>query len=276
MNPIILTRNLFDTATLSSVGFETTMPIAYMKMQDRSLQAQSTGLDFGSPSIGPSLKGSYLTEQSIDMFALRYHNLTAAATWRLILYDTSNFINVIYDSGFVSAFPYTDIPADLTPNYFRLMKNSAMYFPIKTTVKSWQIQIKDSANPDGVIKISRGFCGAKWEWSRGIKRGTFPIRFGSLGKSGRAYDGSKRSTAGANFIAYDLDHALFNNEADLRALLDAFAYLDITKDFWFSLFPGRGTWLEMYFQNAVKLPDDKSADLYFINAARSRLTLESN
>lgn len=276
MNPILLRRNIVDTATLSSTGFSTTLPVSYLKLQDRSALAQSTGLDFGSPSIGPSIKGSYATAQTIDMFALRYHNLTAAATWRLILYSDAAFTTVIYDSGNVNAFAYSNIPADITPEYFKLMKNSAMYFAKQTTMKSWILTINDSANPDGVIKISRAFAGEKWEFARGVRRGMFPLRFLSTAKSRRAHDGSRRSSAGAQYLGLDLNHETFDEGADMRALLDAFSYLDETRDFWFSLFPNRGTWMEMWYQNAWKLVGDRVADLYFITASRARLQMESN
>lgn len=276
MNPVLLKRNIFDTATLSSVGFVTTLPVGYMKYQDRSMCAQSTGLSFGSPSIGPTISGSWASAQTINMFALRYHNLTAAATWRLILYSDAAFTTVVYDSGNVPAFAYTNIPSDLTPAYFRLMKNSAMYFTRRTDVKSFVCTINDSGNPDNALKFSRGFAGEYWQWAKHVARGTTPLKFGSLSKSGRARDASLRSAAGAQFLELDIDHKLFSVEADMRELFDAFSYLDSTRDFWFSLFPLNGTWLEMYHQNAWKLPDERVGGIYFVSAGQSRILLQSN
>lgn len=281
MNPIWLPRNLVDSTDCTvtdSPSCLSTLPVTNLQLQARKKTARSTGLDGGSPSIGQTFKYSWGAAKSANMSASRYHNLTAGAVRRFIAYSDNAWSVSLYDTGYMNAFAYTGLSADVVVSDadFRIFKNSAIYFPTITGMQSAIEIISDPTNPDGYIETSRSFIGQAMEFGYHVPYGAFPMTICDMSVQARAEDGSLVTDKREKYVRIDLDQKLFTSSADWAKLLATINIVGKDRDFWFSLFPGLGTFQEMYHQGAFKLGDDPAVDRYFLSLVRTKLTLLGN
>ena len=267
-----LTLNLALTATLSaSPAVLATFPQANMARQERTLVCRT--LD-GSIQ---QLKYSWSTNQSINMAALWYHNLTSASTWRVQIYSDSAFTTQIYDSGTVNAFGYTGISANAqqTSDEFRIFKSSAIYFALLTTAKSMVISVTDTGNASGYMEFSHAFVGKYAELSSQPAWGGATAQVVNTTINERSDDMSNISDKGGAFIKIEINHD-FLLAADREDLETAMAEVGRDKLIWVSIYPGDGTAIEMRHQHAVKIADSSPLDAYQFGTLKVRLMLDGN
>lgn len=173
----IITPNDGDAATLSaSPALVATLPQANLQDVSRAKVARttSTALQYYS--------GTWTTPRIISAAAIVRHNLTSAATWRLLLYSDAALTAVVYDSGNVVACPpkaLGDIEWGVDALGASLFSDwalafSSMFFS-PTTAQGFIIAVTDAANPAGYFEISRLFMGRylsadyNFDWGFGLQ-----------------------------------------------------------------------------------------------------------
>ncbi len=276
MNPIILPghRNLvnaeFSPTLTGTPTLVSGLPITNLQTGERFRVARSVDL------TAQVIDYTWPSNQTANMFADRFCNYTGTATRRVQVYSDTARTTQIADSGTVTVFPFTGFSANdvLTDADFKTLKNSAFYFPTVTTMRALRVTYTDGspANGDGYQEWSRHFIGKYFELSRNIMWGAEPMQIVDLGKQSRANDGSLISAKGPKARKWVLDLADLR-ESDWPEMLSLTRGMGLDKDGWFSLYPGRGDYLEAYNQAAVKIGDASDFSRHFPGTAKQRLTL---
>lgn len=274
MNPIILPghRNLADTAAslTASPSVVSTLPASFLQTPERRKCTRSVDL------TAQVFLYTWGSNQSASMFADRFCNYTETATRRVQVYSDVAATTQIADSGTVTVFPYTGFSANdvFTDEDFRLLKNSAYYFTPVTTMRALKVTYTDGspANADGYQEWSRHFIGKPIELTRDVGYGAEPMRFDDMTSLFRMADGSLNSSKSFQARKWVLDLADLR-ETDWPEILSLVRGAGKFKDSFFSLYPGKGNYLEAYNQAAVRLEDVGEFSRHFPGAAKQRLTL---
>ena len=262
-------RNIFDVATLTaSPALVTTLPETNLQKQERFKTARSTSL------ASQDWKASWSSAQRFNYVFMRMHNFTAAAQQRTRTYTDSAFTTGLVDNVAANCFGYTGFSVNdvLTEADFRLLKNSARYLSLITNLQSLNLTTTDAANPDGHMEISRLFGGEYFEMSYNIPYSDAQFLFEDFSTQSRVYDGSVISDKGAKGRKILLRNELCA-PADWNALLSGLRSVGKDKDFFISILPENGTYLEAYFQGLVKVADAGMFDRHFVGIARLPITL---
>lgn len=262
-------RNLADAATVTAnPALLTTLPEANLQRQERYRTSRTTSL------ASQEYKFAWTSAQTINMIAMRLHNLTAAAQLAAPTYSDSAFTTAIDTNAAANCFAYTGLDANdvLTEADFRLLKNSARYLTSRSTVQSLKATVTDAANPDGYFDISRFWIGKYHEFAYQAPMGGVPLTFDDFGTQERAHDGSLISDKGAKARRIDLSHD-FMPAADWAALLAGLRLVGKDKELWVSVFPENGTYLEPYYHGIFKVSDGGQFDLHKYGLAQTRITL---
>lgn len=265
-----LFRNLADEATLSaSPALVTTLPETNLQFQERFKTARSTSL------ASQELRLSWPSAQSIDTACVRMHNFTAAAQIAHPTYTDSAWATPKDTNAAANCFAYTGFDAldVLTDADFRLLKNSSRDLTLRTDIQSMKFTITDAANPDGYFDVSRLFVGKRFELAYNPPEGGVPMTFVDSSTQGRMDDGSLVSDKRAKYRRIELSQEWMSS-ADWAAMLAGIRRVGRDKDFWVSVFPGDGTYMEAYFQGAFKLVDGGAFDRHLYGLARTRIVLE--
>lgn len=263
-------RNLADEATVSaSPALLTTLPEANLQYQERYKTARTSSL------ASQELRLSWASAQTIDTACVRLHNLTAAAQIAHPTYSDSAFTTAIDTNAAANCFGYTGFDAldVLTDADFRLLKNSSRDLTSRSTVQSMKFTITDAANPDGYFDVSRLFVGVRKEMAYNPPYGGVPLTFMDASTQGRMDDGSLVSDKRHKARRIELTQE-WCSTADWNWLLAGLRRVGRDKDFWMSVFPGDGTYLEAYYQGTFKVVDNGGFDRHLPNLARQRLVLE--
>jgi len=103
------------------------------------------------------IKFNLLSAKAVTAFAIRYHNLTAAAT-------------VVLEGHSSDAWGAPEVSEAVT------VTDDIIILYLSGTKQWWRVTIDDAANPDGIIKIGRPFLGPYFEPGRNyITPRTSPI-----------------------------------------------------------------------------------------------------
>lgn len=268
-NARILATNIADFAGISaSPALVTTLPETNLQTQQRKRTARSTS------TASQDIKLSWSGAQRVNMVALRYHNLTAAAQMRVRTYTDSAWTTGLVDNAAANCFGYTGFSNYdvLTDADFRLLKNSARYITLATNVQSMIITVTDAANPDGYFDISRLFVGEYFEFTYQFQYGAIPLATQDFSIQARADSGTLITEKREKARKFDLNQGLLT-AADWPEILSIYRRCGLDKDLWLSIFPGDGTYLEAWYQSAVKFESMPAMDRHFPGMAQSKLTL---
>ncbi len=271
-NARILATNIADSAGISaSPALVTTLPETNLQTLPRKRTARSTS------TASQDIKLSWSSAQRVNMVALRYHNLTAAAQMRVRTYTDAAWTTGLVDNAAANCFGYSGFSNYdvLTDADFRLLKNSARYFTLATNVQSMIITITDAANPDGYFDISRLFVGEYFEFAYQLMFGGAPISTQDFSIQARADSGTLITEKREKARKFDLSQSLLNPQ-DWPEILSIARRCGLDKDLWLSIFPGDGTYLEAWYQAAVKFEAMPAFDRHFPGLAQMKLTLAEN
>lgn len=262
-------KNLIDGATLSaSPALVTTLPETNLQYQERGKTARSTS------TASQDIKASWSSAQTIDMAWVRYHNLTASAQIAYPTYSDAAWTTSVDANAAANCFGYTGFDAGdvLTDADFRLLKNSARYLTSRSTIQSMKFTVTDASNPDGYFDISRIGCGKSTVLSYNPPYGGVPLLFEDFSTQGRMDDGSLVSDKRFKARRIELSHE-WMPAADWAAMLRGLREVGKDKDFFVSIYPADGTYLEAYHQGTFKVADGGAFDRHLYGLARTKITL---
>jgi hypothetical protein len=155
-----------DSATLSGGGWESALPVT--NMQDAMLARAARSLD--ESDVNTQWVTDFGTPRHVGVVALCRHNLSADAQWRVEGSTVSDFASVVYDSGWLDAWPAQwevgVLPVGHPNAATRRLTNADIaaldpprdvVLPLTTDVQAryWRIRIDDESNPAGYVQIGR-------------------------------------------------------------------------------------------------------------------------
>jgi hypothetical protein len=186
-----------------------------------------------------SITGVWASNRTVSHFSLHRH-LCHEGNVRLQLYSDAAASVQVYDSGTVSATPYTvsglytwsqgssDPLKELAPYWLWFAETSARSF-----------KVTFSGTTGDFYQVSRAWIGRYWEPARSP---TFGMTLGHKDNTDavRTQGGSLRTNAGEIWRYLSMD---FNgiNEVELETWNDIRVYAGTSKDVMVSVFPGNGT-----------------------------------
>lgn len=161
--------NRIDASTLSGGSWLTSLPLNNLKNKRLSKLARSSNCLTSSTKFIIALPSA----KSIDVVALVAHNLSADANIRISANGTSSFAPPAFDSGWIPMWPDGFLPSEqleweddnfwlgtLSEEAVAGYRTPFSYFLASTqSYQYWQVEIDDTANPDGYISIGRVFLG---------------------------------------------------------------------------------------------------------------------
>lgn len=196
-NILIGHKNAVDTATLSAGSWGGTLD--NLKVRNPKQQAVTTDVTAASTKVRFALASPI----HLALVGLWNVNATVDVTHRTTLWTDNTFTTSFYDSGVVEQYPAGTVPYSAipygAPNWWTgkpLAADLALFQrSIYHELSTWQyaqyiqLEIFDTANPDGVFKAGRGFVG---EGIRPEKNASFPVSIGinSLTDESKARDGT--------------------------------------------------------------------------------------
>ena len=262
-------RNLADSATITaSPALVAGLPEGNLKYQERNKTARSTSL------AAQTYQFSWTADQNVDAIAVKGANFTAAATLAAPTYSDSAFTTAIDANGAANCFAYTGFDANdiLADADFRILKNSLRLLTNRTNVRSMKATIADAANPDGYIEASRFYIGKSLELAYSVPFGGAILTVDDLSVQSVMDDGSIITDKRAKRRKLELS-AQYVDKTEWAALLAAFRYCGLDKDFFVSVSPGDGTAVEAYYQGGFKFAAPSAFDRHFPGGAQAKLTL---
>lgn len=270
--PRLLIRNIASRFTLSAnPSLLSGAPESNLLLPDRLKTARSSSL------AAQEYKGTCADAQTMNMLMLGMTNVTQNETVVLQLYSDTAWTTQVYTSGSVTAFPYTGFSAAHTQAdaEFLIFRSIVFYFTRRTDVKSWKVTRTDGspANADGYFDASQLHCGEYWQFANYPALSGPQVSVPSATTSRRMDDGTLRSNKGDNWLAIELAQDKMDS-ADWKELQQAAIYLGTDREFFFSLFPGDGTFEEAHHQGIVKFVADTGWDRYNPLHKRTRLVMQ--
>lgn len=164
--------NRTDQSTLSGGAWASTLPLQNLQSREIGEVAQTTDTALASTQFTIDLGRSMKTQ----IIALRNHNLSITAEYRVTGSLTSDFAVMSHDSGWADVWPviypwgaleweddnwwtgkYT---AEEREGYTTELDH---LLPAAKLGRYWRIEIRDVGNPAGFIQIGRLFIGPAWQ-----------------------------------------------------------------------------------------------------------------
>ncbi len=170
--------NLIDAATLSGGSWETTLPLTNLQNRIIAKVAQTTNLNLASTQFLISLSSPVFAR----VFALVGHNLSMTAKYRLRAFTDALLVNVVWDSGWVDVWPVVYPLGSFawgdpriwtgkyTPNEisgYNLCLTA--FLPAALMAQYYLVEIDDSANTAGAVRIGRPFLAPGWVPGIGLR-----------------------------------------------------------------------------------------------------------
>jgi hypothetical protein len=253
-NMRIIPVNMADRATLTATS--EALAVTNLQKPDRTAVWRATGT---SASITATLS----TDATIDSVALMTSNLSAAATWRIRVYDSGN--SVIYDSGTILACPPD--PFGTFDWGFAPLGVNAFTFGLSAYSINWQasrvlgrkvvIDISDPTNTSGYVEASRLVFGERWEPATNPDWGA-TLTWVEGGTQTRCEDGTLRSEAGAKWrkLSFSLG---WMSPSDRSKFSEIVRQCGSKKDFVVSVFPSDSDAVkEAHYTMLAKFPPETS------------------
>lgn len=275
-NVRLIFPNAADEAALTCSPAEVAaLPVANLQEQSRGHVWRSTGI------AAQRILGDFSGYQSISAVALVRHNLTASATYRLRLYDqTGQTGTLLYDSGAVivagdmlewGAFEWGVDPwgagslQDWPVPYF------VAWFPAVNAL-SFDLELDDTANPDGFLQAARLVMGAYFEPTYNLSAG-MEVSWRETSKQSRTEGGTLRTDERDPYrrFSFSLEHL---SPAERTTLLDRLRRVGLRNDLFLSCYPESGGDAERDYAGLVKLVEIPTLSLSRPGAYRTQLIFE--
>lgn len=171
-NIFLAWQNRTDEGTLSGGSWQASLPLA--NMQNRQVQKVSRTTDAALASTQFTIDLG--AARPIGVLALVVHNISVNGQVRVIGDDASDFLTPLYDSGWVSVWPWGAVPQDLLEWeddnfwYGTLSAQARAGYqspfihklPSVQNLRYWKVQISDAGNSDGYVQIGRLFMARGW------------------------------------------------------------------------------------------------------------------
>lgn len=273
-NVRIITPNESDDAVLSaSPALVSTLPVANLQDQTRKV-ARTSSL------ATQHIYGNFNATKQISAFALVRHNLTAAGTYRLKLYDGLNQTGtLVYDSGSIAlgspkgwgefvwgvdpwgADSFSGWPSAYVVQYFT-----------QVTALSLDLQLDDPANTSGYMEAARLFIGSYFEPSKNMAWG-LNMSWQENSTQERTDGGTLRTDARQPYRRWAFSLELLT-QGERAQLANIFRKVGLRNDMFLSCFPAQGGQKEIDYAGAVKLKQMPEQPTDFINNWRNDLIFE--
>lgn len=270
----MITPNESDDAVLTaSPALVATLPVANLQDQTRKV-ARSTSL------ATQHIYGNFNASKQVSSFALVRHNLTAAGTYRLKIYDGLNQTGtLVYDSGSIalgSPKGWGDFVWGVDPwgaDSFSGWPSAfvALYFTAVTAL-SFDLQLDDPANTSGYMEAARLFIGPyiepikNFDWN-------FDMHWDENSTQERTDGGTLRTDARAPFRRWTLSLPMLT-QGERAQFANIFRKSGLRNDIFISCFAGQGGQKEIDYAGAVKLKQMPGQPSDFLNNWRTDLILE--
>ena len=238
-NVLIGFNNLANNCTLSGGSWVSTLPLNNLK--DRKLYkiARSTDDNLSSTQFVVD----FTISKVVKIFAVVQHNLSTTAKARLVASNDSGFGTLLYDSGFMSAWPITPsleiyweednwwfgIP---TEEQIDMYKGITLWVVPSITARYWRVEIDDQSNASGYIELGRLF----------VSKDFSPVINASYGLSFSVQDNSEieQSYGGAEHYSEKTKYRSVDFSLDALNEDEAFAS-------WYRMMLSQGTTGEVLF-----------------------------
>lgn len=234
----MIINNEHDEATLTATS--EAMPVAYTQRSGRSYVWRSTD------TADQTITASFTTPTYVSGVVVYNHNLTASGVVRVeYLLDGQ----VVYDSGDVIAaniIPIGTWRAGIDPwgaeDLTELPTVQYNIWTSATLVDGYRITIKDPANPDGYLQVSRIFAGVSYSPQLNPKYG-LSLEWQDLSANQRTESGSLRTVGEgtARRLTFDLSYL---DNAELTRLSREMLRSGKGQDLYVSVYPGAGGMME--------------------------------
>ncbi|MCC7484254.1 MAG: hypothetical protein IT529_04635 [Burkholderiales bacterium] len=274
-NVRIITPNSADEATLTaSPVMETTLPVEYLQDQTRARVARTTGL-----ATPQHVYGNWSGPRPCSGFVLWRHNLTAAATLRLILYEGQNQTGtVLYDSGSISLGEEMPAWGEQAWGTFQWGGSIFSDWPVAFTMiwfdqvspQSFDLQMTDSGNTAGYMQAARLVLGPVFEPADNFSWGV-DCHWEEDSSQERTDGGTLRTDASDPYRVWTF--ALnYLTDGERATLTEMMRVSGKRGDLFISCFPGMGGARERDYAGLVKLVRPIELPLAFTNNWRTQLT----
>lgn len=237
----MLVVNDFDDATVSlASGTEIpTLPATNLQKYGNSEILRVASTEF-------AIEGNFVDIRLVSALVLWRHNLTAAATFRLELFANADQDGaVIYDTGILNAMPqitFGDWDWRIQPVVSSALDSWATKYTqhwfTPQFARSYRITVSDELNEAGHLDLTRVYMGRHYTPSVNFSYNS-QFSFGSSGAQIRTDDGGLFGPASATWrkVQFALDHL---NESDRPGFIAAVRHVDISRDWFVSLYPDTG------------------------------------
>lgn len=232
--------NVADDATL------TCSPAELAALPVTNLQVQTRGDVWRSDSVisAQHILGDLSGYQSISAMALVRHNLTATGTYRLRLYDqTGQAGTLLYDSGTVTlggtllgwgSFSWGTDPWG---------SDSLQGWPVPYVVAwftavlalSFDLELADTANPDGYLQAARLVLGAYFEPTYNLGE-TLDMSWREQSKQTRTEGGTLRTDEREPYRRFGFDLGMLT-ASERTTLMDRLRRAGLRNDLFLSCYP---------------------------------------
>lgn len=254
-NVRIITPNDADAATLSaSPAAASTLPVTNLQDQTRARLWRSTS------AAAQAIYGTWAAAYSLSGFALVRHNLTPNAALRLRIYDGPNQTGtLLYDSGSVAIgtmIGWGELVWGRDPwggaNIFSgwAYAFTTLWFAANYA-RSFQLDLTDTANPDGYLQAARLFLGQYFEPLKTFNYG-ISLSWEEASKQQRTDGGTLRTDGFDPFRRWAF--SLANMSAGERAqIMEIARKIGVRDDSFLSCWPDVGGAMERDYAGHVKL-----------------------
>jgi hypothetical protein len=238
---IIHPNDADDAVLTASPAMVAALPVGNLQVATRASMARSVGLP--APQY---VRGNFNEVKQITSMALARHNLTAAATIRLKLWNDLNQTGALnYDSGVVALgnpLGWGDFPWGLAPwggDAFSDWQTAfvSLWF-VSAVALSFELQWSDSANPAGYMECSRLFLGAYWSPAANMSYG-HSMMWDENSTQERTEGGTLRTDGDDPFRRWEIDLGWLT-QGERAQLTEIARRAGKREDFFFSAFPTEG------------------------------------
>lgn len=190
--------------TVSGGSWLAALPAA--NVCDPSLAKVARSTDDATAST--KIRVDFGSSRSLRAFALINHNLSAAATWRVLLGASSGGSEVY--AGTLATWVDSTFEAGLVAlgmedgEYLRSGRPAIVVLPAYYTARHLTVEIEDATNPDGYVQIGRVFAGGglvpEWNPEYGLKDGWIDKSSKDESESGSEWPTARRRLKTVSFV----------------------------------------------------------------------------
>jgi hypothetical protein len=268
---IYLPVNIVDNATVTSQQLmSANLPASNVKIQGRG---NYTRLNLPTPN---ALQMSWATPQSANMIAACLHNLSSSGVATVLTYTDAAFTTLQYNGINTAAYANTGISSlvDYNSPDFQIFRNTAIYFPLQTGFRSAQIIFNDTGITDGYLQVGRLAMGVYKQFKFQDAFGDINRQTKNMTEKARAKSGAMIIDKGANYNFFDIKKAWVDEAADWADFEASSSALGMDKEFFYSQYPGLGTFAELYHQSMVTFGQMSAFDRWVYGLGRTSFGLE--